>query len=123
MKNDEIKVPKEIREFLPEWVRETRLGQKNGARRQYRYGNLHIREYDDEFLVHTDMFDPREKPLEHLIFDAQEVLAGMACGALAGYTAAKRAKNPKAAVASGIISSIITGYLGYLASKKLKERL
>lgn len=123
MKSDEIEVPREIREFMPGWIRETRLGHKNGARRQYRHGSLHIREYDDKFLVHTDMFDPREKPIEHLIFDAQEVLAGMACGMLAGYTVAKRSSSPKTAAASGIISSVVAGYLGYLASKKLKERL
>ncbi|RNJ77636.1 MAG: hypothetical protein EB828_00570 [Nitrosopumilus sp. D6] len=123
MKSDEIEVPKEIREFMPDWIRESRLGHKNGARRQYRYGNLHIREYDDKFLIHTDMFDPREKPIEHLLFDAQEVLAGMACGALAGYTTAKKFKDPKVMAASGIVSSIVAGYLGYLASKKLKERL
>ena len=59
MPGDEIEVPKELREFMLEEAEETFLGQKNGAKKQYRYGNLHIREYDDKFLVHTDKIDPR----------------------------------------------------------------
>ena len=55
---DEIKVPKEVRPFMLEEAEQTRLGQKNGAIRQYRYGNLHIREYEDKYLVHTDKVDP-----------------------------------------------------------------
>jgi hypothetical protein len=51
---DEIEVPKELREFMLEGAQETMLGQKNGAKKQFRYGNLHIREYDDKFLIHTD---------------------------------------------------------------------
>ena len=63
MPGDEIEVPKELREFMLEEAEETILGQKNGALKQYRYGNLHIREYDDKFLVHTDKIDPRVNPL------------------------------------------------------------
>jgi len=45
MLGNEIEVPKELREFMLEKAEETLLGQKNGAYKQYRYGNLHIREY------------------------------------------------------------------------------
>src|SRR5690348_5275619 len=71
---DEIEVPKEIRPFMLGDAEETRLGQKNGADKQYRYGNLHIREYDDKYLVHMDEIDPRKDPLGHLLVDAPEVL-------------------------------------------------
>ena len=62
MPGDEIEVPKELREFMLEGAEETFLGQKNGADKQYRYGNLHIREYPDKFLVHNDKVDPRKDP-------------------------------------------------------------
>jgi len=84
MPRDEIEVPKELREFMPDKAELTKLGQKNGANNQYRFGNLHIREYDDRFLVHTDKVDPRRDPLGHLIHDAPEVLIGLACAAFGG---------------------------------------
>ena len=71
---DEIEIPKELREFMIDGAEETVFGQKNGALKQYRYGNLHIREYDDKFLVHTDKIDPRKDPIGHLVYDAPEVL-------------------------------------------------
>ena len=80
----EIVVPKEIREFMIGGAEETFLGQKNGAKQQYRYGNLHIREYDDKFLVHVDIIDPRTDPLGHLIYDAPEILIGIACAVFGG---------------------------------------
>ena len=58
---------------------ETLLGTKRGAKRQFRYGNLHIREYDDYYTTHIDKIDPREDPLGHLILDAPEYLVGLFC--------------------------------------------
>ena len=84
MFGDEIAVPKELREFMIDGAEETFLGQKNGAKKQYRYGNLHIREYEDKFLVHTDKIDPRKDPLGHLFYDAPEVIAGIACAVFGG---------------------------------------
>ena len=81
---DEIEVPKELRPFMPEAAKETAIGHKNGASKQYRYGNLHIREYDDKYLVHTDKVDPLKDPVGHLVFDAQEILVGLASGAVGG---------------------------------------
>ena len=49
---NEIDVPKHLRQFMLEGARETKLGDKKGAKKQYRYGNLHIREYDDLSLIH-----------------------------------------------------------------------
>jgi len=126
MPGDEIVVPKELREFMLEGAEETFLGQKNGAKKQYRYGNLHIREYDDKFLIHTDKIDPRKDPLGHLFYDAPEVLAGMVCAIFGGLQVKKSLinnKSKKSKVSTGLMSSIITGYLGYIATKKIKNYL
>ena len=126
MSGDEIEVPKELREFMLEDAEETFLGQKNGAKKQYRYGNLHIREYDDKFLVHNDKIDPRKDPLGHLVYDAPEVLVGLACAIFGGSEITKKIMNKdskKLTVTSGLLSSMISGYLGYLATKKVKNYL
>jgi len=126
MSGDEIEVPKELREFMLEEAEETILGQKNGAQKQYRYGNLHIREYDDKFLVHTDKIDPRVNPLGHLVHDAPEVLIGLACGIFTGINSAKNfSKNnsKKISLANVLSSSIMSGYLAYTTTKKIKKYL
>ena len=79
----EIEVPKHLRQFMLEGAQETNLGDKKGAKKQYRYGNLHIREYDDKYTVHMDKYDPRSDPIRHLVWDAPEVLIGLA-GAIIG---------------------------------------
>ena len=125
MSKHEIEVPKELREFMLDGAEETSLGQKNGANKQYRYGNLHIREYDDKFLVHMDKIDPRKDPLGHLTTDAPEVLFGLACAVLGGGKVAStllKNKKPKStSMLSGILSSLVLGYVGYTTSKKIKE--
>ncbi|MCE9651928.1 MAG: hypothetical protein K8Q89_02555 [Nitrosarchaeum sp.] len=127
MPRDEIEVPKELREFMLEGAKETTLGQKNGAKRQFRYGNLHIREYDDKFLVHTDKIDPRKDPLGHLIYDAPEVLIGLSCLILGGSKIAKtflnNNKSKKSTITATVLSSIVAGYVGYIATKKIKNYL
>lgn len=121
MPGGEIEVPKELREFMLSGAEETVLGHRNGAKKQYRYGNLHIREYDDKFLVHSDRVDPRRDMLGHLVHDAPEVLIGLACAALGGTQAAKKIQNNR--VPSGVLTSVVTGYLGYVATKKIKDYL
>jgi len=126
MPGNEIEVPKELREFMLEKAEETFLGQKNGAQKQYRYGNLHIREYGENYLVHTDKIDPRKDPIGHLVCDAPEVLIGLACAIFAGsYTVKKtiNKKSKKSVIAFTLTSSIISGYLGYMATKKIKNYL
>ncbi len=126
---DEIEVPKEVRQFMLEEAEQTNLGQKNGAIRQFRYGNLHIREYEDKYLLHVDKIDPRKDPLGHLLYDAPEFLVGIASGFLAGKKIAsdlyKSHKNlPFAKSISllvGFMASIATGYIGYSLAKKMKE--
>ena len=120
MSGNEIEVPKELRQFMLEKAEETSLGQKNGANKQYRYGNLHIREYDDKFLVHTDKVDPREDPLGHLIHDAPEFLVGLACATIGGTKINSSLKQKKSPLPS-ILGSLVLGYAGYLITKKLKD--
>lgn len=127
MPRDEIVVPKEIREFMLNGAEETFLGKKNGAKKQYRYGNLHIREYEDKFLVHTDKIDPRKDPLGHLVFDAPEVLVGLACAIFGGSQIGKsylnKNKSKKRSITSSLFSSLIAGYIGYTSTKKIKNYL
>ena len=126
MPGNEIEVPKELREFMLAEAEETLLGKKNGAYKQYRYGNLHIREYNDKFLVHTDRIDPRTDPIGHLVHDAPEVLIGLACAIFGGSQVTKKffnKKSKKVTLTSSLISSIISGYLGYTITKKIKNYL
>ena len=127
MPGEEIVVPKELREFMLEKAEETSLGQKNGSKKQYRYGNLHIREYEDKFLVHMDKIDPRSDPLGHLIYDAPEVLVGLTCaifgGSLIGKSIFSKNKSKKSSIYSGVISSLVAGYLGYSTTKKIRNYL
>ncbi|TLX78066.1 MAG: hypothetical protein E6L05_01555 [Thaumarchaeota archaeon] len=126
---DEIEVPKEIRPFMLEEAEETKLGQKNSADKQYRYGNLHIREYEDKYLVHMDKIDPRKDPLGHLVRDAPEVLIGLASAFFGGKKIAsqlyKMQKNSKLAkdtsLLGGLLASLAFGYLGYSLTKKIKN--
>ena len=125
---DEIEVPKEIRPFMLEHAEETKLGQKNGAKKQYRYGNLHIREYDDKYLVHTDRVDPRKDPVGHLIFDAPEVLIGLATAVFGSknissqiYKIQKDPKSKSLSLVTGFLASIVLGYVGYSLTKKIKN--
>jgi len=121
----EIEVPKHLRQFMLEGAQETNLGDKKGAKKQYRYGNLHIREYDDKYTVHMDKYDPRSDPIRHLVWDAPEVLIGLAGAIIGGSKVAsylyKNNFSRKSSAASGLLASLISGYVSYRISKKLKE--
>ena len=121
----EVEVPKQLRQFMLEGARETRLGDKKGAKKQYRYGNLHIREYDNKYTVHTDKYDPRSDPIRHLVWDAPEVLIGLAGAVIGGskvgsYLYNKNKSKKQLSIFSGLIASFVTGYASYVVTKKLK---
>ncbi|HXV67084.1 MAG TPA: TMEM14 family protein [Nitrosopumilaceae archaeon] len=119
---EEIEIPKELGPFILDKAEETSLGQKNGAKKQYRYGNLHIREYDDKFLVHTDKIDPRKSPLAHLVFDAPEILIGLASAVIGGgKVTSYMKKNNKNSIIPGVFASLVFGYLGFSLTKKIKN--
>ena len=114
----DIEVPKDVRPIMLDDAKETRLGDKQGAKKQYRYGNLHMREYDDKYTVHMDRVDPRKDPLGHIIHDAPEVLVGVATAIGFGLKLSKRSNG----ILYAPLASAITGYLGYRLSKYIKEK-
>jgi len=130
MDDGEIEVPKSVRPIMLDAARETRLGERRGAKKQYRYGNLHIREYDDKYVVHVDKVDPRKDPLGHLMKDSPETLLGIASGIYFGKKVgsevySKRNGRSGALLESllmGSLASLTAGYLGYKLGKQLKDR-
>lgn len=134
MPEDEVRVPKGVRDVMPDWAEPTVLGTLRGARRQYRYGNLHIREYDDVYAVHVDAVDPRKDKLGHLVHDAPEVLVGAGCGlatgvltykALAGVrgTRAGGEDGGGAALAAASAAALASGCAAYEAARRIRRRV
>ena len=125
----EIEIPIDLKRVVLMDAEETKLGDKKGAIKQYRKGNLHIREYDDKLTVHTDKVDPREDPFGHLLHDPQEVLIGLAGAAISGaaigsYIYKIKKNSPfrrEQAIIAGLATSLAAGYASYKVSKKLKE--
>ena len=76
-----ILVPKSVRPIVDYEI--TMLGEKKGSIRQYRYGNLHVREYDNYYSVHSDIIDPRVDPLGHLMIDTSQIMKGIVSLAVA----------------------------------------
>jgi hypothetical protein len=127
-----IIVPKSVRPIID--LKETALGDKKGAKKQYRYGNLHIREYDDHYTVHMDRVDPLKNPLWHLLVDAPEYLAGAAAavivGRRVGSAAYSRRKQEGKSGRDAAIEAALAGYIAgssagrllYDATNNLKKR-
>jgi hypothetical protein len=110
-----IVIPKAVRPVIG--LQETALGSKRGALRQYRYGNLHIRDYDSHYTVHMDKVDPRKNPLGHLLVDAPEYVVGVAAAAIVGRHVSKivynkrrkDGKNPREAAADALVAGWVAG--------------
>jgi len=129
---DNIIVPKAIRPIID--FKETVLGAKKGARKQYRYGNLHIRDYDTHYTVHVDRVDPLRNPLGHLLVDAPEYLAGAAAalvvGRRVGAAVYNRRKKEGRNSRDAAIDAAVVGYfagssagsLVFNAAKSIKKR-
>jgi hypothetical protein len=127
-----IVVPKAIRPIVD--LKETALGGKKGAKRQYRYGRLHIRDYDTHYTVHMDRVDPMTNPLGHLLVDAPEYLAGAAAAVIVGRRVGsavydKRKKEGKStrdaaidAALAGYAAGSSAGSLVFSAANSLKKR-
>ncbi|MEM2140669.1 MAG: hypothetical protein QXJ74_10265 [Nitrososphaera sp.] len=115
-----IVVPRAVRPIME--MGETALGSKKGARRQYRYGNLHIRDYDSHYTVHMDRVDPRKDPLGHLLVDAPEYLVGAAAAAIVGRHVGKKVyrkrKEDGKAGRDAVVDAIIAGGLAASAAGK-----
>jgi hypothetical protein len=127
-----IVVPKAVRPIVD--LKETALGGKKGAKRQYRYGRLHIRDYDTHYTVHMDKVDPMTNPLGHLLVDAPEYLAGAAAAVIVGRRVGsavynKRKKEGKStrdaaidAAVAGYAAGSSAGSLVFGAANSLKKR-
>jgi hypothetical protein len=110
-----IVIPKAVRPVIG--LQETALGSKKGAAKQYRYGNLHIRDYDSHYTAHMDKVDPRKNPLGHLLVDAPEYVVGAAAAAIVGRHVGKRVyssrrkdgMSPKEAAADAIFAGWVAG--------------
>lgn len=110
-----IIVPKAVRPIVD--IEETLLGSKKAADRQYRYGNLHIRDYGSHYAVHTDKIDPREDPLGHLLVDAPEFIVGALVASYVGpkvgkaiYEKGKKeGKSLRDAAIDGLIIGLLAG--------------
>ena len=123
-----ILIPKSVRPIID--YNETNLGSKKGAEKQYRYGTLHIREYQDYYSIHMDKVDPRIDPIGHLLKDAPEYII---CGILAStiglkvgtafYKKKKREKkdNQLKALPLGIITGVLVGTTTYITTYYLHD--
>lgn len=127
-----IIVPKAVRPIID--FKETVLGAKKGARKQYRYGNLHIRDYDTHYTVHVDRVDPLRNPLGHLLVDAPEYLAGAAAALVVGRRVGaavynRRKKEGKSSRDAAIDAAVVgyfagssAGSLVFNAANSIKKR-
>jgi hypothetical protein len=126
-----IIVPKSVRPIID--YKETLLGNKKGAKRQYRYGNLHIREYDDYYTIHRDKIDPRKDRIGHLLADAPEYLAGAVSATYIGYKIGQqvynrrkaRGKNQRTALhdatLAGFLAGSTAGLVSHLVSNTIRK--
>lgn len=127
-----IIVPKAVRPVID--LKETALGSKKGAAKQYRYGRLHIRDYDTHYTVHMDRVDPLANPFGHLLVDAPEYLAGAAAAVIVGRRVgsavySRRKKEGKSArdaaidaALAGYIAGSSAGNLVFNAASSMKKR-
>ena len=135
---NDIVIPKSVRPIID--YEETRLGDRKGATRQFRLGNLHIREYNEYYTAHMDKIDPNKDALGHLLFDAPEylvaILAAISVGTRIGSIIHNNNNNknivknvgsqPNNEIFSGCISGSIAGLMSYSIGnivKKLIKRI
>jgi hypothetical protein len=116
-----IVVPKAVRPIVD--LEETALGNKKGAKRQYRHGKLHILDYGSHYAVHMDRVDPRDSPLGHLLVDAPEYLAATAAAVLAGRhigkATYKKRKDDGRSARDAVVDAIIAGCLAGSAAGRI----
>lgn len=119
-----IIVPKSVRPIIE--LKQTAFGTRKGAGKQYRYGKLHIREYESHYSVHSDRVDPLRDPLGHLVVDAPEYLAGAAAAALVarrvGMAVYEKRKRDGKPTKDAAIDAVVAGYLaGSTAGRLVHE--
>lgn len=108
-----IIVPKAVRPIID--FKETPLGNKKGANKQYHWGSFHIRDYDTHYSVHMDTVDPLSNPLGYLLVDAPEYLAGATAafivGRRLGTTVYNICKKEGKSTKDAAIAAVLAGYV------------
>jgi hypothetical protein len=116
-----IIVPKAVRPIID--FKETPLGNKKGANKQYHWGSFHIREYDTHYSVHMDTVDPLNNPLRYLLVDAPEYLAGATAayivGRRLGTTVYNICKKEGKSTKDAAIGAVLAGYIAGSAAGNL----
>ena len=116
-----IIVPKAVRPIID--FKETPLGNKKGANKQYHWGSFHIRDYDTHYSVHMDTVDPSSKALGHLLVDAPEYLAGATAafivGRRLGTTVYNICKKEGKSTKDAAIGAVLAGYIAGSAAGNL----
>ena len=118
-----IIIPKFVRPIIT--YEQTFLGNKKGANKQFRYGKLHIREYDEYYVVHMDKVDPRKDPVGHLLIDAPEYLVAT----MAGLKAAKQTRDTAYArkgggasvLSAACLAGTVAATFSYILTSVVKE--
>jgi hypothetical protein len=118
-----IIIPKFVRPIIT--YEQTFLGNKKGANKQFRYGKLHIREYDDHYIVHMDKVDPRKDPVGHLLIDAPEYLvatvAGLKAAKQARDTVYARKRGGVSVLSAACLAGTVVATFSYILTSVVKE--
>jgi hypothetical protein len=116
-----IIVPKAVRPIID--LKETPLGDKKGANKQYRCGSFHIRDYDTHYSVHMDTVDPLSNPLGYLLVDGPKYLAGATAafivGRRLGTTVYNMCKKEGKSTKDAAIGAVLAGYIAGSAAGNL----
>jgi hypothetical protein len=116
-----IIVPEAVRPIID--FKETPLGNKKGANKQYHWGSFHIRDYDTHYSVHMDTVDPLSNPLGYLLVDAPEYLAGATAafivGRRLGTTVYNICKKEGKSTKDAAIGAVLAGYIAGSAAGNL----
>ncbi|MDI1495973.1 MAG: putative membrane protein [Cenarchaeum symbiont of Oopsacas minuta] len=125
MDNGHIIIPKDQMPSLPSNFKVTKLGWPKKSIRQYRYGRLHIREYNDRFEAHVDKIDPKIDPLGHVVHDAPEVLAmigsGVTTAIVTGAVTYKKTGSKLFSIVASISTGLAVAYVAKNICDKQKE--
>lgn len=122
-----IIVPKSVRPIIS--YEETFLGNKKGAKKQFRHGKLHIREYNDYFVIHMDKVDPRKDPIGHLLIDAPEYIVATVTALKAAKQAGNTVYTQKRGGANALVevltaaclASTVAATFSYIVTNVVKE--
>ena len=127
---NDIVIPKSVRPIID--YEETQLGDRKGATRQFRLGNLHVREYNEYYTAHVDKIDPNKDALGHLLFDAPQYLVALLAAISVGTRVAsiihnnsknivkKSRHQPNNEIISACVSGSIAGSMSYFMDNIVK---